>query len=58
MRDDLMAFKGCKGAQQVQFNGTECVAGMGFEQSKSFKSVARNVRLQLSIPSMPVCREE
>ena len=53
-----MAFKGCKGAQQVQFNGTECVAGMGFEQSKSFKSVARNVRLQLSIPSMPVCREE
>jgi len=42
LRFDLTGIDGCSGAQEFEFDGKICNAGMGFEQSKSSKSVARN----------------
>ena len=42
LRYDLAGFAGCSGYQPFLFGGRICDAGMGFEQSKSAKSVARN----------------
>ena len=42
MRFDLAGVCGCRGEQLFAFDGKQCDAGLGFEQDKSKKSVARN----------------
>ena len=52
LRYDLAGFSGCSGEQLFDFHGKMCDAGMGFEQSKSAKSVARN-KMEMALRRLP-----
>ena len=52
LRFDLTGFTGCSGEQPFDFDGKTCDAGMGFEQTKSAKSVARN-KMEMALRRLP-----
>jgi len=52
LRFDLAGVDGCLGRQEFEFDGRTCNAGMGFEQSKSRKSVARN-DMEMALRQLP-----
>ncbi len=52
LRFDAAGFTGCKGANPFWWHGTNRDAGMGFEQSKSGKSAARNA-MEMALRGLP-----